>query len=85
MNKAGIRTLIAATALIVLCMLALSSSSEAQDANSILNASLGSVDQAVVVIVSSPGTKDHEYHAQIPYDKYFPPGDNTALSLVVTG
>ncbi len=32
--------------------------------------------------VSSPGSKDQEYHAHIPNDKYSPEGDNTAFILV---
>ncbi|MBX9722336.1 MAG: hypothetical protein K2X81_13125 [Candidatus Obscuribacterales bacterium] len=82
MNKASIKTLLAGAAAVALCMLAVSSATKAQDANSILNASLGAVGQAVVVTVSSPGAKDQEYHAHIPNDKYSPDGDNTALSLV---
>ncbi len=82
MNKAGIKTLAARAAAVALFMLAANPTTKAQDANSILNASLGSVGQAVVVTVSSPGTKDQEYHAHIPNDKYSPDGDNTALSLV---
>ncbi len=82
MNKASIKTLSAGTAVVALCMLAANPATKAQDANSILNASLGSVGQAVVVTVSSPGTKDQEYHAHIPNDKYSPDGDNTAFSLI---
>lgn len=82
MKKASIKTLTARTGAVVLLMLAANPTTKAQDANRILNASLGSVGQAVVVTVSSPGTKDQEYHAHIPNDKYSPDGDNTALSLV---
>lgn len=82
MNRASIKPLLVGAALIVLSALVGDTTTNAQDANSILNASLGSVGQAVVVTVSSLGTKDQEYHAHIPNDKYSPPGDNTALSLV---
>jgi hypothetical protein len=83
MKNADIRTtLLAGSGLLVLSGFVVVTTANAQDANSILNASLGSVGQAVLVTVSSPGTKDQEYHAHIPNDKYSPPGDNTALSLV---
>ena len=83
MNDRNVKILIAGVALIGLAMPSANSQSKDQDAaNNILNASLGSVGQAVVVTVSSPGTKDQEYHAQIPNDKYSPSGDNTALSLI---
>lgn len=82
MNRASMKPLLVGAALIALLALAVDTTTNAQDANSILNASLGSVGQAVVVTVSSPGTKDQEYHAHIPNDKYSPDGDNTALSLV---
>ena len=82
MNKASIKTLTTRTAALALCMLGANPTTKAQDANSILNDSLGAAGQAVVVTVSSPGTKDLEYHAHIPNDKYSPDGDNTALSLV---
>ena len=64
------------------CSAVNSQTDEQKQANNILNASLSSIGQCVVVTVSSPGTKDQEYHAQLPNDKFSPPGDNTALSLI---
>ena len=82
MNPRNLKMCIVGVALIGLSVPAVNSQSADQDANKILNASLGSVGQTVVVTVSSPGTKDQEYHAQIPNDKYSPSGDNTALSVI---
>lgn len=77
---------LAATVLVGLysltCSAANSQTDEQKQANNILNASLSSIGQCVVVTVSSPGTKDKEYHAQLPNDKLSTPGDNTALSLI---
>lgn len=77
---------LAATALIglysITCSAVNSQSDVQKEANNTLNASLGSIGQCVVVTVSSPGTKDQEYHAQLPNDKFSPAGDNTALSLI---
>ncbi|MBX9723282.1 MAG: hypothetical protein K2X81_17900 [Candidatus Obscuribacterales bacterium] len=52
------------------------------DAQKILNASLGSVGKCVVVTVSSTGAKDQEYYAKLPNDKYSPKEDNSALSII---
>ena len=49
-------------------------------ANKILDASLGTVGQKVLVTVSSPGQESKEYSAKIPGDKYSPDGDNVLLS-----
>lgn len=82
MNPRNLKMCIAGVALIGLFVPAVNSQSADQDANKILNASLGSVGQCVVVTVSSPGANDQEYHAKIPNDKYSPAGDNTALGLI---
>ena len=86
MNIRETRLWLVTTALIGLCSLTCNSgnsqSDVQKDANNILNSSLGSVGQCVVVTVSSPGVKDQEYHAKIPNDKYSPAGDNSALSLI---
>lgn len=52
-----------------------------QDANKILNSSLGSVGKRVVITVSSKNEKDQEYYAQIPKDKYSPSGGTSAASV----
>jgi len=86
MIKKTARLCLAVTALIGLysltCVAGYSQEDLQKQANDRLNASLGSIGQCVVVTVSSPGTKDQEYHAQVPNDKYSPAGDNTALSLI---
>ena len=51
-----------------------------EEANNILNQSLGSLGKQVVLTVSSPGTKNREFYANIPQDKYSPAGDNIAMS-----
>lgn len=52
------------------------------DAQKILNASLGSVGKCVVVTVSSTGAKDQEYYAKLPNDKYSSKEDNSPLSII---
>lgn len=52
------------------------------EANKILNASLGSVGKCVVITVSSTGAKDHEYYVPFPNDKYAPKMDDSPMSLV---
>ena len=65
--------------------IAASAEEQKNQSTQIINSSLGTIGQCVVVTVSSPGAKTQEYHAKIPNDMYSPAGDNTALGLIEIG
>jgi hypothetical protein len=75
--------------ILLLCTISSSFAASADEqknkATQIINSSLGTIGQCVVVTVSSPGAKTEEYHAKIPNDMYSPDGDNTALGLIEIG
>lgn len=64
---------------------AASAQEQKSQSTQIINSSLGTIGQCVVLTVSSPGAKTQEYHAKIPNDMYSPDGDNTALGLIEIG